>query len=130
MQQTANQLGGVIGTSVLGTIIVAGVGSHLVGRLSAAHVPQGTIAQLNTTAVKQAISQGIAPVTAQTPHALVAPITAAAKLTFLDGLHSALIVGAIVAFAGALAQQRQQRGHEVEGPAGAVYPRLTPSDAV
>ena len=29
MQQTGNQLGGVIGTSVLGSVIVSGVGSHL-----------------------------------------------------------------------------------------------------
>ena len=76
MQQTANQLGGVIGTSVLGTVIVSGVGSHLAGRLADAHVPAKVIAALSTTTVKQAVSQGIAPVTARTPHALVAPITA------------------------------------------------------
>jgi EmrB/QacA subfamily drug resistance transporter len=120
IQQTGNQLGGVIGTSVLGTVIVSGVGSHLAGRLAAAHVPAAAIAQLNTTAVKQAVSQGIAPVTARTPQALVGPITSASKLAFLDGLHSALIVGAIVAFAGALLSLLCQRGHEVEDPAGAV----------
>ena len=120
MQQTMNQLGGVIGTSVLGTVIVSGVGSHLAGRLAAAGIPHRLIPALSGVAARQGVAQGIAPVTARTPHALAAAITGASKLAFLDGLHRALLVGAIVAFAGALLSLLCRRGHEVDGPAGAV----------
>jgi EmrB/QacA subfamily drug resistance transporter len=120
MQQTGNQLGGVIGTSVLGTVIVGGVGSHLAGRLTAAHVPANLIGTLTTTGAKQAVAQGIAPTVSGIPHSVSLAIAQASKLAFLDGLHSALIVGAIVAFAGALLSLLCQRGHEVEGPAGAA----------
>jgi MFS family permease len=118
MQQTMNQLGGVIGTSVLGTVIVSGVGAHLRDRLTAAHVPSGLLGPLTATPAREAVAQGLAPVTAHTPHALIAPITLASKLAFLDGLHRALLVGAIVAFAGALLSLLCRRGHEVDGPAG------------
>jgi EmrB/QacA subfamily drug resistance transporter len=120
MQQTGNQLGGVIGTSVLGTVIVGGVDSHLASRLAAAGVPHRVIAQLSTVSVREAVAQGIAPVTTRTPHTLALAITHGSQLAFLDGLHRALLVGAIVAFAGALLSLLCQRGHEVEGPAGAV----------
>jgi EmrB/QacA subfamily drug resistance transporter len=120
MQQTGNQLGGVIGTSVLGTVIVGGVGSHLAGRLTAAHVPANLIGPLTTTGARQAVAQGIAPTVPGIPHSVTLAIAQAARLAFLDGLHSALIVGAIVAFAGALLSLLCQRGHEVEGPAGAA----------
>ncbi len=39
IQQTGFQLGGVIGTSVLGTVIVTGVTAHFAGHLAAAGVP-------------------------------------------------------------------------------------------
>ena len=119
IQQTGNQLGGVIGTSVLGTVIVGGVGSHLGSRLTAAGVPHQLIGPLSSTSARQGVAQGIAPITAHTPHALVGPITTASKLAFIDGLHAALLVGAIVAFAGALLALLVQRGHEVESAAAA-----------
>lgn len=92
IQQTGNQLGGVIGTSVLGTVIVVGVGSHLADRLTQAGVP----------------------------HALVGPITHVSHLAFLDGLHRALLVGALVAFAGALLALLVRRGHEVDAAGAAA----------
>jgi EmrB/QacA subfamily drug resistance transporter len=115
IQQTGFQLGGVIGTSVLGTVIVTGVTAHFAGHLAAAGVPASEIGQLNTTAVHQAVSQGIVP---PAPHALVAAVTHASYLSFLDGLHKAMLVGAIVSFAGAVVALFVQSGHEVEGPAG------------
>ena len=117
MQQTGNQLGGVIGTSVLGSVIVSGVGSHLVSNLRAAGVPNALIGPLSSTAARQAVAQGIAPIDARIPHQLVAPITHAAFESFIDGLHAAMLVGALVAFAGALLSLVIQRGRAVEGAA-------------
>jgi EmrB/QacA subfamily drug resistance transporter len=118
MQQTMNQLGGVIGTSVLGSVIVSGVGAHLRDRLTAAHVPSALLGSLTSTPARQAVAQGLAPITAHAAHRLIAPITLASKLAFLDGLHRALFVGAIVAFVGALLSLLCSRGHEVDTAAG------------
>ena len=117
IQQTGFQLGGVIGTSVLGTIIVAGVSAHFAGHLSALGVPAAAASKLSTTAVHQAVSQGIVP---PVPHALVVPVTNASYLSFLDGLHNAMLVSAIVSFVGAGLALLVKRGHEVEGPAAAA----------
>jgi hypothetical protein len=117
IQQTGFQLGGVIGTSVLGAIIVTGVTAHFAGHLAAAGVPAKVAQRLSTTAVHQAVSQGIVP---SVPHALLVPVTQASYLSFLDGLHKAMLVSAIVSFVGAFVALLVQRGHEVEGPAAAA----------
>jgi EmrB/QacA subfamily drug resistance transporter len=117
IQQTGFQLGGVIGTSVLGSVIVSGVASHFAGNLAAAGVPQQAIGPLTSTSANQAVAQGIAPITHATPHALIAPITQASYLSFLDGLHNAMLVGAIVSFIGALVALLVQRGRETDGVA-------------
>ena len=65
----------------------------------------------------QAVSQGIVP---PVPQMLLAPVTHASYLSFLDGLHKAMLVGAIVSFAGAIVALFVQRGYEVEGPAAAA----------
>lgn len=118
IQQTGFQLGGVSGTSVLGTVIVAGVGAHSADHLLAGGVPQQLIGPLTSTNARQAVAQGIVPITHSTPPALIAPITHASYLAFLDGLHNAMLVGAIVSFAGALVALLVRRGHAVESAAG------------
>ena len=75
------------------------------------------IGPLTSTAARQTVAKGIVPVTHSTPHALIAPITHASYLSFLDGLHKAMLVGAIVSFVGALVSLLVRRGHEVGGPA-------------
>jgi EmrB/QacA subfamily drug resistance transporter len=117
IQQTGFQLGGVIGTSVLGTIIVAGVSAHFAHHLAALGVPANAASQLSTTAVHQAVAQGSVP---SVPHALLVPVTHASYLSFLDGLHNAMLVSAIVSFVGAGLALLVKRGHEVEGPAAAA----------
>jgi EmrB/QacA subfamily drug resistance transporter len=117
IQQTGFQLGGVIGTSVLGTIIVAGVSAHFADHLASAGVPSTVANQLSTTAVHQAVSQGIVP---PVPHALLPAVTHASYLSFLDGLHKAMLVSAIVSFAGALLALLVKRGHEVDGAGAAA----------
>ena len=102
---------------MLGSVIVSGVAAHFAGNLVAAGVPQQAIGPLTTTTANQAVAQGIVPITPATPQALIAPITHASYLTFLDGLHNAMLVGAIVSFVGALVALLVQRGHGVGGAA-------------
>ena len=113
LQTTANQLGGVLGTAVLGSIMVAGVGSSLAGHLSDAGVPAAVAGPLS--AAKETVAQGIAPVTHAMPASLAAKVTEASQLAFLGALHTAILVAAVVAFAGAGLAHLIKRGHAGEG---------------
>jgi EmrB/QacA subfamily drug resistance transporter len=112
LQSTANQLGGVLGTSVLGSILVSSVGSVLAAKLSEAGV-HGVVARA-VLAQKDIVGSGIAPISARMPHALQQAITGASDAAFLHGLHTAMVVGAGLAFVGALLGLLVQRGADVE----------------
>jgi EmrB/QacA subfamily drug resistance transporter len=112
LQSTANQLGGVLGTSVLGSILVSSVGSVLGAKLSEAGV-HGATAQA-VLAHKGIVGSGIAPISTRMPHELQRAITTASDAAFLHGLHSAMIVAAALAFAGALLGLLVQHGTIVQ----------------
>src|SRR5262249_22098816 len=65
LQSTALQVGGTIGTAVLGAIMAAKISSLLPASWHAAHLPALTGGQL--AQVKNAVSVGAAPVTQSTP---------------------------------------------------------------
>ena len=65
----------------------------------AAHLPPLTAA--GYAQVKSAVSVGVAPVPAGTPTHAAAVITQISHATFTAGMHSAFLVGAAVALAGA-----------------------------
>ncbi|HEY2636154.1 MAG TPA: DHA2 family efflux MFS transporter permease subunit [Solirubrobacteraceae bacterium] len=109
LQTTANQLGGVLGTAVLVSIIVAKVGSTLGGHLAGAGVPPAVATHV--TAAKQLVAQGIPPVSPHMSAALAHKITVASYASFMDALHAALLVGALCAFAGAALALLVRRGH-------------------
>jgi EmrB/QacA subfamily drug resistance transporter len=108
LQSTANQLGGVLGTAILGSILVSSVGGTLGGALAKVgvhgHVAAAVIAQ------KEAVGSGIAPVSPSMSHELAAAITTASHMAFMHGLHAAMIVAAILAFVGAVLGLLIQRG--------------------
>jgi EmrB/QacA subfamily drug resistance transporter len=118
LQTTANQLGGVLGTSVLGSILVSSVGSVLAGQLRRAGVT-GPVAQA-VAAQRDIVGSGIAPVSPRMPAALVRSITSASDAAFLHGLHVAMVVAAGLAIAGALVGLLVQRGTGEVGPGGLV----------
>jgi predicted MFS family arabinose efflux permease len=111
LQSTAQQLGGVLGTSILGSIIVSSVGSVLAGKLAAQGV-HGPVAQ-SVLANKDLVGSGIAPVSAQMSPGVRAAVTQASDAAFLHGLHTAMIVGAILSIAAALVAPLVQRGGDV-----------------
>jgi hypothetical protein len=69
---------------------------------------------------KDIVGSGIAPVSAKMSHALQEAIIHASDAAFLHGLHIAMVVGAGLAFAGALIGLFVERGSEVDATQPAV----------
>ncbi len=100
LQSTAMQVGGTLGTAVLGAVMSARVASLFPARWQAANLPALTSAQL--TQAKSAVSVGVAPVAPGTPRQVASAITALSHDVFTSGMHAAFLVAACVALAGAL----------------------------
>jgi predicted MFS family arabinose efflux permease len=115
LQSTAMQVGGTIGTAVLGAIMSAKIDSLLPSRWAAAHLPALTPAQL--AEVKSATSVGVAPVTPGTSAQVAKLITNVTHTTFISGMTTAFLVASIVALAGAAIALLVKRGHATEGAA-------------
>ncbi|GAA0602565.1 MFS transporter [Actinomadura livida] len=116
LQQTAAQVGGVLGTSVLGVLLSTRVGDVLFGRLTDAGVPGGAARQL--TSQGGIVSQGGAPVPPGTPEPAAEAITTGSHLAFMDGFQTSLTVAGMVAAAAILAALLVRRGSSpVEGAA-------------
>lgn len=99
LQTTALQLGGVLGTSILGSLVVTKVHAVLSGSLRAAGVPGPLAAQLRRAT--QLVAQGTAPKVPSLPAPLQRAITAGSHHAFMSGLHLAILVAAVAAFAAA-----------------------------
>jgi predicted MFS family arabinose efflux permease len=99
LTSTAMQVGGTLGTSVLGAVMSAKVDDLLPVRWAAAHLPTLTAPQ--SAQVKGAVSVGAAPVAAGTPRPVVALVTHVAHATFMSGLDAAFLVAAIIALVAA-----------------------------
>jgi EmrB/QacA subfamily drug resistance transporter len=118
LQQTASQLGGVLGTSVLGVLLSTKVGDVLFGRLTDAGVPAPAAQQLEGAG--GLVSQGVAPVPPGTPDQAADAITTGSHLAFMDGFQESLTVAAAVALAAVLAALLVRRGGSpVDGAAAA-----------
>ncbi|MQY03275.1 MFS transporter [Actinomadura macrotermitis] len=109
LQQTASQVGGVLGTAVLGTLLSGRVGDVLFGRLTEAGVPERAAGPLSGQA--GLVAQGVAPVPPGTSARTAAAITDGSHQAFMDGFQSALTVAGVVsaiAIAAALLVRRGQ----------------------
>ncbi len=113
LQSTAMQLGGTLGTAVLGAVMSAKISSMLPASWHAAHLPALTTTQL--AEVKSAVSVGLAPVTRGTPPQLASAITHISHATFAAGMHNAFLVAAAVALAGAAIALITKRGNRTAG---------------
>jgi hypothetical protein len=113
LQSTAMQLGGTLGTAVLGALMSAKISSTLPASWHAAHLPALSTAQL--AQVESAVSVGAAPVTRSTPARTADVITQISHDTFVAGMHNAFLVAAVVALAGALIALIAKRGNGAAG---------------
>jgi predicted MFS family arabinose efflux permease len=99
VQTTALQIGAVLGTSILGTIMASRVASVFTGNLVSGGVPTATAHQLASSS--HAVAQGIVPTAGSNP-ALAPAVTHASLISFTTGLETAFLVGSAVALVAAL----------------------------
>ena len=100
LQQTALQVGGALGTSVLGAVIAGRVTASFLDKLLALGIPAAaaqSIAQYH-----DAVAQGIPPISAKMPFLLQAGTVQASFSSFTQALDTAFTVAAGIAFAAAL----------------------------
>ncbi|MET8812983.1 MFS transporter [Streptomyces sp. NPDC004549] len=116
LQQAAMQIGGSLGTAVLGAVMASKVDNDLPGNWAAAGLPKLTPAQLGQAS--EAVQVGVPPVTKEMPPALIAKITDVAHDTFISGMSLASLVAAGVAAAAILVALLTRRGENAEAGAG------------
>jgi predicted MFS family arabinose efflux permease len=100
IQSTALQVGAVLGTSVLGTIMSSRVASVFSGKLVSAGVPAQTAQHLSSAS--HAVAQGIVPPVGGSPEVAHA-VTIASLDSFTSGLETAFLVSTGVALVAAVA---------------------------
>ncbi|MFB7559999.1 MFS transporter [Streptomyces brevispora] len=100
LQSTALQIGGALGTSVLVSLISSRVGSTLVGELTGAGVPAS--AAHGFEEAKDAVAMGVAPVADGMPAQLRAAVVEGSGHAFMNGVHAAVLVTAVLCVVGAL----------------------------
>ena len=110
LQSTAMQLGGALGTAVLGAVMSAKIAAVLPASWHAAHLPALSAAQL--AGAKSAVSVGAAPITGSTPPQLAAQIARVSHATFAAGMHDAFLVAAAAAVVGAVVAFIAKRGND------------------
>ncbi|GHE91881.1 DHA2 family efflux MFS transporter permease subunit [Streptomyces griseoluteus] len=116
LQQAAMQIGGSLGTAVLGAVMASKVDNDLPGNWTGAGLPPLTPAQLDQAS--QAVQVGVAPVTKQMPPAIIAKVTDVAHDTFISGMSLASLVAAGVAAVAILVALLTRRGVNAEAGAG------------
>lgn len=82
------------------SLIAGRVGTTLTGELTAAGVPVPAATAL--LEAKDAVSMGVAPVTADTPAQLASAIVEASHHAFMNGVHTAVLTAGVLCVAGAV----------------------------
>ncbi|TXS44981.1 DHA2 family efflux MFS transporter permease subunit [Streptomyces sp. uw30] len=119
LQQAAMQIGGSLGTAVLGAVMASKVDSDLAGNWADAGLPALTPAQ--EAQASEAVQVGVPPVAPGTPDAIVAKITDVAHDTFISGMSLASLVAAGVAVVAVGVAFLTKRGENAEAGAGAAH---------
>ncbi|GAA3736046.1 EmrB/QacA subfamily drug resistance transporter [Spinactinospora alkalitolerans] len=115
MQQAAMQLGGSLGTAVLGALLSVTIAGALPGHFADAGLPRPDAAEL--AAMQGLVSQGAAAVPEGASAEVAAAITGASHLAFMDGMHLAFGVSAVVMFLAALLSLAMKPAPRTEQPA-------------
>ncbi|MEU6577411.1 MFS transporter [Streptomyces sp. NPDC046805] len=108
LQQAAMQIGGSLGTAVLGAVMASKVDGDLPGNWAAAGLPKLGPAQLDQAS--EAVQMGVAPVAKGIPAPIAAKITSVAHDTFVSGMSLASLVAAGVAAVAVLVALLTKRG--------------------
>ncbi|MET9388857.1 MFS transporter [Streptomyces sp. NPDC006624] len=119
LQQAAMQIGGSLGTAVLGAVMASKVNSDLAGNWTKAGLPPLTPEQEHQAS--EAVQVGVPPVAPGTPDAIAAKITGVAHDTFISGMSAASLVAAGVAAVAVLVAFLTKRGENAGAGAGAAH---------
>ncbi|MEU1551284.1 MFS transporter [Streptomyces scabiei] len=119
LQQAAMQIGGSLGTAVLGAVMASKVDGDLPGNWADAGLPPLTEAQLGKAS--EAVQVGVPPVAEGTPPEIAAKIATVAHATFMSGMGLASLVAAGVAAVAVLVAFLTKRGENAEAGAGAAH---------
>lgn len=119
LQQAAMQVGGSLGTAVLGAVMASQVDSKLAGNWAAAELPPLSPQQLDQAS--SAVEVGIPPVASGTPGPVAEKITSVAHDTFVSGMSTAFMVACVVAVIAALVATLTKRGAHAGAGAGAGH---------
>ncbi|MFF8099420.1 MFS transporter [Streptomyces sp. NPDC016640] len=116
LQQAAMQIGGSLGTAVLGAVMASKVDSDLAGNWKDAGLPPLTPER--TAQANEAVQVGVAPVAEGTPPEIAAKITDVAHDTFISGMSMASLTAAAVAALAVVVAFFTKRGENAEAGAG------------
>ncbi|MFD7708166.1 MFS transporter [Streptomyces sp. NPDC059785] len=116
LQQAAMQIGGSLGTAVLGAVMASKVDSDLAGNWADAKLPELTPAQLDQAA--EAVQVGVPPVQKGMPAEIIAKITEVTNDTFISGMSLACLVAAGVAVVAVVVAMFTKRGENADAGAG------------
>ncbi|QIJ62360.1 MFS transporter [Streptomyces sp. JB150] len=119
LQQAAMQIGGSLGTAVLGAVMVSKVDSDLAGNWADAGLPP--LSPEQAAQASEAIQAGAAPVPPGTPPEIAAKITDVAHDTFISGMSLASLVAAGVAVVAVFVAFLTKRGENAQAGAGAAH---------
>jgi EmrB/QacA subfamily drug resistance transporter len=100
LQSTAVQVGGVMGTAILGSVLSSAVGSALYEKLTGAGVPDAVANRLE--GANELVGQGGVPVLPEAAPVLQAAVTSGAHEAFMVGFHTSMLVGAALALGAAV----------------------------
>ncbi|MET8824917.1 MFS transporter [Streptomyces sp. NPDC004610] len=119
LQQSAMQIGGSLGTAVLGAVMASKVDSDLAGNWADAGLP--ALSPEQQAQASEAVRIGEAPIAPGTPAEAAATITDVAHDTFISGMSLASLVAAGVAAVAILVALLTKRGENAEAGAGAAH---------
>ncbi|HEY9523071.1 MAG TPA: DHA2 family efflux MFS transporter permease subunit [Thermopolyspora sp.] len=114
VQQSAMQVGGSLGTAILGVLISSRVAAVLPGHWADAKLPPLPQAQVDQ--LKGLVSTGASvPAPPGTPEPALRAIAQASHLSFMDGMHMGFMVAAGVALVAAVLAVLVKAGHATDG---------------
>ncbi|MCX4677473.1 MFS transporter [Streptomyces sp. NBC_01433] len=116
LQQAGMQVGGSLGTAVLGAVMASQVDSKLADNWAAAELPPVSGEKLDQAS--SAVEVGMPPIAPGTPPEVAAKIAGVAHDTFVSGMSTAFMVSGIVAVIAALVATLTKRGANAEAGAG------------
>jgi EmrB/QacA subfamily drug resistance transporter len=120
LQQAAMQVGGSLGTAVLGAVMSNKVSSDLAGNWTSAHLPGKPPAGLEAAAEVGLAPSQLAKVPGMTP-AVFSKITGVVHDTFIGGMGVAFLVAGIVAVVAAVVALFTKRGENAGEAAGGAH---------